>query len=431
VRAKAARSRTHELWKMMRRQVRRAIRWSPWSAVTADGPSSARYRYASASREDQLGYIQAALERGTLSRLEGRLVDAFESSVARYTGSRRAVAVSSGTAAIQLALASFGVKPGDEIVVPEFSWVSVGGAAAAVGAKVVVAPCQRGLASCWQDIEPLVRPTTAAVVVAHMRGVPALDIGCIADQLEVRGIPLLEDCSQAWGVHLDGRHVGRYGNAGVFSTQEFKLVATGEGGFVITDDDELTDSVNQAAGNPTTSVVGHWAGNARMTELQAAVGLPQLDRLENLIERLIALQSEMLDCLARADGVEQVVPVEAELASRRGRSNGTWVGLWASDAMTARHLAKRLRAAGLAASVGGDTDRHWSEAWPVRVREPLVDPRLWVELPIPDIASRQRDMVLHAAATAVGSLPPARSPGRRARGRGRIREQRSSRKVAN
>jgi len=394
---------------MLRRLVRRAIRRLSRNAVTADGMSSARYRYASASREDQLGYIRAAFERGTLSRLDGSLVEDFESSVASYTGARRAVAVSSGTAAIQLAFASFGVKPGDEIVVPEFSWVSVGGAAAAVGAKVVVAPCRRGLAPCWLDIEPLVRPTTAAVVVAHMRGVPALDIGSIADQLRARGIPLLEDCSQAWGVRLDGRHVGRYGNAGVFSTQEYKLVATGEGGFVISDDDELTDAVSRAAGNATTSVVGDWAGNARMTELQAAVGLPQLERLENLIERLVALQSAMLECLARADGVEQVVPVEAEIAARRGRSNGTWVGLWARDAVTARHLATRLRTAGLAASVVGGTDRHWSEAWPVRVREPLVDARQWVELPVPDIPSRHRDTVLHALATAVGVRLPART----------------------
>jgi predicted dehydrogenase/dTDP-4-amino-4,6-dideoxygalactose transaminase len=363
------------------------------------------YRYGSDSRPEQLRLIEGVLERNAVGRIHGELVGTFEDGVAAYTGSSHALAVASGTIAIERALAAVGVAREHEVVVPEFAWVSVGGAVAALGAKVVVAPSGSGLAPTWDDIRPLLTSATGAVVVAHMRGVPALDIAVIAAELRARGIPLVEDCSQAWGVRLDGRHVGTWGQAATFSTQDYKLLATGEGGFVLTDDDDVALAVGRACGNPMDPVdLAQWAGNARMTELQAAIGIPQLAGLEDLVGRLRALQVEMVGLLGTLPEVERVVPDERGLTARDGRSNGTWAGLWASDAASAVHVAERLWAARVPATIGGaPDDRHWSTGWPVRVAESRLDPSRWIEVPVPDTTPGEREVLLERLAAATGS----------------------------
>src|SRR5690606_27060747 len=124
-------------------------------------------------------------------------------------GRAQALAVSSATAGIELALRALGAGPGAEVVIPALGWVSVGAAVEATGAAVRVAPVTANLTPSWDGLKPLVNPDTAAVIVAHLRGMPAAEIERIALELRGRGIPLIEDCAQAWGVRTaNGRAAG-------------------------------------------------------------------------------------------------------------------------------------------------------------------------------------------------------------------------------
>ena len=154
-----------------------------------------------------------------MSGLVGPFVGQFEEAVAKYISSKHAVAVSSATAGFELVLRTLKIGAGHEVIIPEFGWTSLGAVAAAVGASVRVAPVDESLSAPWEAIEPLLRPQTRAVILVHMRGHPAKDVALIAQQLRARHVWLIEDCAQAWGTKAAGRHVGSFGDFGVFSTQ--------------------------------------------------------------------------------------------------------------------------------------------------------------------------------------------------------------------
>lgn len=213
------------------------------------------------------------IESGQLS--QGPRVAAFEDAVARMLGRKGGVAVSSGTAALALALAALGAGPGDEVVLPAYACSALGDAVRFVGAKTVLADVNPDSALDPEDVARRVSAKTRAVVVVHPFGRPA----DLEPFLEL-GLPVVEDCAQALGASWRGRPVGAQGAATVCSFYATKLVAAGEGGMVVADDADLLGTVRELrlGGRPA-------AFNFKLSDLAAALGLSQLGWLEAFVER--------------------------------------------------------------------------------------------------------------------------------------------------
>ena len=163
-------------------------------------------------------------------RLERRAADWF--------GSRHALAVSSGTAAIALALMAAGIPKGAKVVVPGFTFAATPSAVVLAGCEPYLVECDADLNFDLDDLRRRWRDDIAAILVVHMRGV-ASDMPAICDFAAEHGVPVIEDAVPAMGAELDGRKLGTFGLAGCFSTQSDKSINTGEGGLLVTDDSGL------------------------------------------------------------------------------------------------------------------------------------------------------------------------------------------------
>jgi|GEM_PF-4103126 len=341
-------------------------------------PSAAVYEYSVATADAQLALAAAAVRSGALGAVGGSLVPELERTMAAHLGRREALAVASATTGLQLLMRALGAGPGSEVVLPELAWVSVGAAAAATGATVRVAPITAALAPGWEQIAPLLGSHTALVVIAHLRGRAAPDTAHIAAELFARGVPLVEDCAQAWRARLpDGRPAGTAGAAAVFSMDRYKVISTGEGGIIAVDDTELTTRMRLLGG--LAWVPAHppeWRGNARMSEPTAALALPQLRQLDHLVSQLRPLQHQVAHVMAAAKGLHEVTPAD-------DNSNGCLVGGWADDPDRAKILTGALFHAGFRAWWPGPDDLHHAANWPVTIDQPLVDVHRYVDVQIP------------------------------------------------
>ncbi len=218
-------------------------------------------------------------------------VEAFEKAFADYCGVKHALAVSSATAALRVALAALGVGPGDEVVTQGFTFVATWEAVFESGAVPVFAEIDDTLCLDPADIENRVSPRTKAIIPVHMCGGQAKikQIVEVADRLN---IPVIEDTAQACGGRLHGRALGTFGRMGTFSFDAVKTLTTGEGGMIITNDKDLfvrssefhdhghDHDPNVGRGLEKRNFIGF---NYRMMELQGALGLAQLRKLDDQI----------------------------------------------------------------------------------------------------------------------------------------------------
>ena len=218
-------------------------------------------------------------------------VEEFEREFAEYCGVERALAVSSGTAALKVALAALGIGPGDEVITQGFTFVATWETIFDAGAIPVFAEIDRTLCLDPDDIRKKVSERTRAVIPVHMCGSQAR-IAEIMKEADRLNIPVIEDTAQACGGKLHGKALGSFGTMGTFSFDSVKTLTTGEGGMVITDDSDLFVRASEyhdhghdhdprvARGLEKRSFFGL---NFRMTELQGALGLAQLRKLDNII----------------------------------------------------------------------------------------------------------------------------------------------------
>lgn len=232
-------------------------------------------------------YVMECLETSWISA-NGRFVPLFESAFAQYCGVEHAVAVSSGTAALHLALLALGVKPGDEVIVPALTYVATANAVVYCGARPVFADSEP---QTWNldpsELERLITPRTRGIVAVHLYGHPA-DMDPILKIASRHGLFVIEDAAQAHGAEYRGRRVGRFGSAAAFSFFGNKIITTGEGGMVVTEDGELAERMRWLRGQGMDPKRRYWfpivGYNYRMTNLQAAVGLAQLERIDQRLE---------------------------------------------------------------------------------------------------------------------------------------------------
>src|SRR5687767_3073638 len=217
----------------------------------------------------------------------------FERAFAERMGTKYAQAVSSGTAAIKVALIALGIKPGDEVITQAFNFVATVEAIVDVGATPILVNIDATLNMDPAALEAAITPRTRAIVPVHMLGVAA-DLSAILAVADRHRLPVLEDNCESIGAQWDGRMLGTQGKAAAFSFDFGKTITTGEGGMVTTDDIEVhrlaaeyhdhghENNPKRPRGRDTRRIPGF---NYRMTELQAAVGLAQLAKLTGIVER--------------------------------------------------------------------------------------------------------------------------------------------------
>jgi perosamine synthetase len=260
--------------------------------------------------EAELAAIQAPLRDGWL--VQGPRVAEFERRFADFVGAPHAVATTSCTTALHVAIAALRAGPGDEVVVPAFTWVATANAVGYTGATPVL--CDVELATYNLDPDALaaaITPRTVGIVPVHLFGRLAPE-----DTLRRPGLWTVEDAACALGARRDGRHAGTWGEAGCFSFHPRKSITTGEGGMLVTGDAELAalartlrDHGGSASGlerhrSARPYALAEYAErgfNYRMTDLQGALGCAQLDRAEWLLGERARLAAAYTDALADVD----------------------------------------------------------------------------------------------------------------------------------
>ena len=249
--------------------------------------------------------VLEAIDSGQLA--QGARVEAFERAFAAYCGVKHAIATSSGTTALQTAVLAHGIGPDDEVVTTPFTFIASANAVVFARAKPVFADIHKrsyNLDPCL--IEQVITPRTRAILPVHLFGNPC-DMESIVRIAMRFGLAVIEDACQAHGAVVDGRKVGSFGT-GCFSFYPTKNVTTAEGGMITTNDDELADRARLIRSHGQRQRYYHESigYNFRMTEIQAAIGLVQLGRLEGFVEKRRANAAYLT---SRLQGV--VTPMES------------------------------------------------------------------------------------------------------------------------
>lgn len=258
----------------------------------------------------EVEYVLDAVRSGWVSS-RGPYIERFERSFADLCGSRFAISTSNGTAALHLALVAAGFGPGDEVLVPALTFIACANSIAYCGATPVILDVQE---ETWcmdpQMLSESISPATKALMPVHLYGHPA-DMDPIMDMANERGIKVLEDGAEALGALYKGRPVGSIGDMGAFSFYGNKMVTTGEGGMVVTDDAGLAqrmDFLKNHGMHKEKPFATHYKHedigfNYRMTNLQAALGLAQLDRMDEAVKRKVEIAETYNSRLAKLEGV--------------------------------------------------------------------------------------------------------------------------------
>lgn len=263
--------------------------------------------------DEELDLLTEVIRSGTLTATKGAQTPRFEAEVADTFGVPHAVALASGTAAVHTAIAALDPEPGDEIVTTSITDMGAISPILYQGAIPVFADVDARTGNVTAaTIEAVLSDRTRAIIVTHLFGKPC-DMGPIMALADARGIPVIEDCAQAYLARHGDDLVGTVGAIGCFSLQQGKHITTGEGGFVVTSDADLARRmrvfVNKAwpygEANPDHEFL---ALNYRTTELASAVGRAQLAKLADGVERRIAAADRLTKLLA---GVDAIVTPEA------------------------------------------------------------------------------------------------------------------------
>lgn len=292
-------------------------------------------------------YLIECVETGWISS-EGPFVQMFEQGIAHRVGRRHGIAVCNGSVALDVAVAALGIGPGDEVILPTFTIISCAAAIVRAGAKPVVVDADP---VTWNmDVEQVaarITPRTRAIMVVHIYGL-TVDLDPILALAEKHGLKIIEDAAEVLGQTYKGRACGSFGDISTFSFYPNKHVTTGEGGMVLTDDAALAErcrSLRNLCFQKKRFVHEELGWNFRMSNIQAALGVAQLERLDESVERKRKMGRRYTDLLRGIPGLQ--LPLPASDYSE----NIYWVyGVVLNDEVpfAAEEAMKRLAAHGVA-----------------------------------------------------------------------------------
>jgi perosamine synthetase len=260
------------------------------------------YRPSIGEREKR--YVAEAMDSGWVSS-RGAFLDRFEKDFAAYMGSSNGVSAANGTLALHLAFAALGIGQGDEVIVPTLTYVASVNAIAYTGATPVFVDSEP---QYWNLdpalVEQAITPRTKAIEVVHLYGHPA-DMDPILQVAASHNLYVVEDAAECHGATYKGRRVGSIGSVGSFSFFGNKIITTGEGGMLVTNDDELAARARHLRGQGVSPTRTYWHDiigfNYRMTNIAAAMGCAQLERID---ETLAAKRNVASWYRAHLEGVE-------------------------------------------------------------------------------------------------------------------------------
>jgi 8-amino-3,8-dideoxy-alpha-D-manno-octulosonate transaminase len=284
-------------------------------------------------------------------------VDEFEQEFARFVGVKHALAVSSGTGALQTALSALGVGPGQEVIVPAYMWVSVAAAIVNQGAIPVLADIDDSFCMDPAQLEKQITPRTKGVIVVHMSGAPA-NIKPLREIARQRGLFLLEDCAQCNGGAVEGQRVGSFGDMAAFSFQMNKNMTAGEGGAVVTNDDRLyrrafachdlgyaRDEAGRLIFNDPDLCL--WGKGYRIDEIRGAMLRVQLKKLPHTIANMHQSKYRIRQAL------EKLPQIKLRRIVDPAGDTGCFLITTYADPATAKRFNQALRAEGIVTSPQG------------------------------------------------------------------------------
>jgi len=336
--------------------------------------------------------IQDVLDTGVLFRYEFPeqrngiyKVKEFEEKFAAYCGTDFAQAVTSGTAALKVALTGLGVGPGDEVITQGFTFVATWEAILDVGAVPVFTEVDDSLNMDPADLRKKITSKTACIIPVHMLGSQA-DIETIVQIANEHNVPVLEDTAQAAGGHIHGKKLGTFGTCGTFSFDSVKTMTTGEGGMIITGDSELWRTMSEyhdhghdhkvnpgARGGEGRRFIGF---NFRMMELQGAIGIAQLAKLDGMIGAQQETRNAILESALKIPGAKarKVMDVAGDTA--------TFCCFTLAEREHCQRVNDVLRSAGCGAINFAENTWHFYPKWehllsgltPIRTGWPFAEP---------------------------------------------------------
>jgi len=261
--------------------------------MTVETPIPLRYPlYSPSLGELEKKYVNDCLDSSWISS-KGTYIQRFEQKFAQMTGVRYATSVCNGTVALHLALLAIGIQPGDEVIVPTFTYIASVNAIVHAGAKPVFVD---SLLSSWQmdpeEIEKKITPSTKAIMAVHLYG-RACNMRKIQEICRHHHLLLIEDCAEAFGTRFEEMHVGSFGDVATFSFFGNKTITTGEGGMVVTNHLPIFENAVHLKTQGVSPDKVYWhtriGYNYRMTNICAAIGLAQLERAHLIVEKKRAL----------------------------------------------------------------------------------------------------------------------------------------------
>ncbi|MEJ5283469.1 MAG: DegT/DnrJ/EryC1/StrS family aminotransferase [Brevinematia bacterium] len=235
-------------------------------------------------------YLLECIETGWISS-EGPFIKNFEEKFSAFVGKKFGVAVSNGTAALEIALKALGLNSEDEVIIPDFTIISCAQAVVKTGAKIVPIDCDfRTFNVKVEDIERRITERTKVIMAVHIYGLP-VDMEVVLYLAKKYNLKIIEDAAEAIGLTYKNKQCGSFGDISVFSFYANKHITTGEGGMILTDDEEIYEKCKYYRNLCFSTAPGlrfiheDLGWNYRMTNLQAALGLAQLERIESIVEK--------------------------------------------------------------------------------------------------------------------------------------------------
>ena len=299
--------------------------------------------------KEELKEIKNVLESGFL--VQGKKVEEFENIVAKYVGTKYAIAVTSGTTALHLSLVALGIKRGDEVIVPDFTFPATANVVEHVGAKPILTDINLETFNIdVNEIKNKITSKTKAIIPVHLFGQPA-DMDPIIEIAEENDLYVIEDAACALGAEYKGKKCGNIGDIGCFSFHPRKVITTGEGGMITTNDPDIAEKLRILRNHGIKVINGKYdfvqpGFNYRMNEIQAAMGIVQMRKLDKVIKKRIELARVYDELL---EDVSQIcVPVVSNYAKHIYQSYVVLV----DENISRDLLTSKLREEGIETSIG-------------------------------------------------------------------------------
>ena len=316
--------------------------------------------------EDDVSNAVDSITRGSYWA-NGPYIEEFEDGLEGYLGVEHAVTVNSGTTALVAALTAYGIGEGDEVIVPSFTFIATANAVRLVGATPVFADIERETYGLDPErVKERVTDDTAAILPIHPYGGPC-DIGALETIAADAGVPLIEDVAESFGADYHGRTLGTIGDAAILSFCQNKILPTGEGGAIVTDDDDLARRLERYRSHGRASSEyfdssdsGEYTGvgtNVRMSDLVASIGCAQLGKVEDHISNRRRVASRLTDGLAAIEGVEP------HTAGGRGRHVYQLYTVTLDEQVDRDAVIDTLTRRGIASKVYWDPSIHLTQAY--------------------------------------------------------------------